>query len=306
MAAGRAVSEQLDVFVNPVAGRGRATKRAGEIRAILEGAGFEVILHESTAPLALEERVAAFVRGGGRRLVIAGGDGSVHEAVNGLLDAGGDANFGVIPAGTGNDFAKAAGITLDWRDATALLADNLLSDAHPRQVDVGRMNGRYFANGAGIGFDARVTALARSIRWPVGDLVYLVAIFRAFAGDIVTPSVTIETGDGETLWDGPLTLANISNGPWVGGMFHIAPMASHDDGQLDLIVAAPVRRRRILRLLPSLMDGKHVDKPEIAHRAVTSITLRSDGELLSHLDGEVQAPASRFEIDILPGALNLL
>lgn len=298
--------EKLDVFVNPAAGRGRATKRASEIRAILEGNGFEVTLHESSAPGHLEERVGAFVRDGGKRFVVAGGDGSVHEAVNGIMAAGGDAALGVIPAGTGNDFAKAAGITLDWRDAAALLADNLRGDVHPRQIDAGRMNGRYFANGAGIGFDAKVTAIARSIRWPLGDLVYLIAIFRAFADDIVTPAVTIETAGGEKLWDGPLTLANVSNGPWVGGMFHIAPMASHDDGQLDLIVAAPVKRGRILRLLPALMDGGHMTEPEIEHHSVTSITLRANGELLSHLDGEVQQPACEFEIEILPGALRLL
>jgi len=296
----------LHVFVNPTAGRGRAARRIRGIRSILEGAGHAVAVHESLDPLHLESDVKKYARSGGERVIVAGGDGSVHEAVNGILASARDVALGVIPAGTGNDFAKAAGITLDWEDAATLLADNLVGDAPARRIDAGRMNGRYFANGAGIGFDAKVTALARSIRWPIGDVVYLVAIFRAFAGGIVTPPVTIDSSDGTRLWDGSLTLANASIGPWVGGMFHIAPMAVNDDGRLELLVAAPVTRWRILRLLPKLMNGEHLDEPEIVHHAVKTITLRCEQELPSHLDGEVQAPASKFTIEILPGALRLL
>ena len=195
---------------------------------------------------------------------------------------------------------------LSAASATTLLADNIVGGAPVRRIDAGRMNDRFFANGAGIGFDAKVTALARSIRWPIGDAVYLFAVFRAFSGSIVSSPVTIESADGTSLWDGPLTLANISNGAWVGGMFHIAPMARHDDGHLDLLVAGPVTRRRIVRLLPKLMEGKHMGEPEIAHHAVTAMTIRSHGDLPCHLDGEVQTPASEFRIEILPAALRLL
>ena len=298
--------QALHVFVNPTAGRGRAAKRIGHIRAILESAGLEVVLHESLEPLDLERQVLDLARSGGRRIVVAGGDGSVHEAVNGILASGEDVQLGVVPAGTGNDFAKAAGITLAWQDAATLLADNLRGNVPPRRIDAGRVNDRYFANGAGIGFDAKVTALARSYRWPIGDAVYLIAIFRAFAGGIATPPLRIESGDGELLWDGPLTLANVSNGAWVGGMFHIAPMAKNDDGRLELLVAAPVTRRRIVRLLPKLMQGKHIGEPEILHRAVTDLVITSEEPLPSHLDGEVQAPARQFRIELLPGALRLL
>ncbi len=88
--------KSLDVFVNPAAGRGRATRRAREIREILEGAGLDITVHESEGQGDLEDRVLAFVREGGQRLVVAGGDGSVHEAVNGMLSAGGHAGPGVL------------------------------------------------------------------------------------------------------------------------------------------------------------------------------------------------------------------
>ena len=252
----------------------------------------------------LESRIREAVRDGATRLIVAGGDGSIHEAVNGIMEAGGGAALGVVPVGTGNDFAKAAGIPLDWEAATTLLARRIADDARPRRIDLGRMNDRWFANGAGIGLDAKVTQIARSYRWPVGDLVYLVAIFHAMTDGIATPEILIESD--ELQWDGPLTLANISNGPWVGGMFHIAPMANNEDGLLELVIAAPVTRRRILQLLPKLVRGSHVEEAEIVHASVRRVTLTAAAAVPSHLDGEVQPPRSEFEIEVLPDALRLL
>ena len=298
--------ETLNVFTNPTAGRGRAARRMPAIRDVFVSAGFDVRIHESRGPRDLEEAILEHGRAGGRRAIVVGGDGSIHEAVNGILRSGEDVALGVIPAGTGNDFAKAIGVTLDWQDAATLLADNLQIDNGGSRIDVGRMNGRYFANGAGIGFDAKVTALARAYRWPIGDAVYLLAIFRAFIGGVATPPLKIETGDGEVLWDGPLTLANMSNGPWVGGMFHIAPMARNNDGHLELLIAAPVTRRRIVGLLPKLIAGKHMGETEIVHHEVRTLTIEGETELPSHLDGEVQAPTNSFRIELLPGALTLV
>jgi diacylglycerol kinase (ATP) len=123
-------------------------------------------------------------------------------------------------------------------------------------------------------------------------------------GGIVSPNVQIRADDYS--WDGPLTLAGICNGPWVGGMFHIAPTASNADGVLELIITKPVTRRRILTLLPKLMGGEHLEEQEIVHRPVTSLTIKADTPIPSQLDGEVQPLQTDFEIGVLPGALNLL
>jgi diacylglycerol kinase (ATP) len=235
---------------------------------------------------------------------VAGGDGSVHEAVNGILRSDNSASLGVIPIGTGNDFAKACDITLNWEHATQLLADRIVANATPRQVDAGRCNDRYFANGAGIGFDAKVNRVAHSIRLPIGDLVYLLAIFRTMIGGISSPRVQIEA-DGFS-WDGPLTLAAVCNGQWVGGMFYIAPTASNADHVFDLLIARPVTRRRILALLPKLISGSHLQEKEIVHKPVTSLTIEADSALPSHLDGEIQSLQKTFVMAILPGALSLL
>ncbi len=241
---------------------------------------------------------------GATRIIVAGGDGSIHEAVNGIFRSGMRAALGIIPTGTGNDFAKASEIPLNWEHATRLLADRIAADETPRKIDVGRFNDRVFVNGAGVGFDAKVTRVAQSIRVPMGDLVYLLAIFRTMIGGIISPKLTITAGDFQ--WDGPVTLAAVSNGPWIGGMFHIAPMARNADGVLELLIAKPVTRRRILALLPKLMNGTHVQEDDILHQPVTTLRIQSDEAMPSHLDGEVQPLQSQFEISVLPGALDLL
>ena len=297
-------AETVHLFLNPAAGRGRAGKREPRIRELLGKPGFPVEVHLSQDVGHLERQVQQAVDHGARRLVVAGGDGSIHEAANGIMRADGDAALGVIPTGTGNDFAKASSIPLDWEHATLLLADRLGAGASPRSVDVGRINDRFFANGAGIGFDAKVTRIARSYRMPIGDLVYLLAIFRSMVDGIATPHMRI-TAD-RTIWDGPITLANVANGPWIGGMFHIAPGARNNDGVFDLLIAAPVSRTKILGLLPKLIKGTHMQEREIVHEPVTRLVIECSQPVASHLDGEVQPLQERFDIELLAGALQLL
>ena len=297
-------AETVQLFLNPTAGRGRAGRRQDRIVELLEGSGLAIELHKSNAVGNLEDQVKTHVDNGAGRIVVAGGDGSVHEAVNGIMRASNEAALGLIPTGTGNDFAKACDIPLNWEHAAQLLARRLADGQYSKMIDIGTMNERFFANGAGIGFDAKVTRIARSYHLPIGDLVYLLAIFRAMFDGIATPRLKITAGDFS--WDGPATLAAISNGPWIGGMFHIAPMAGNDDGKLELLIADPVTRRRILFLLPKLMSGEHMHESEITHQSITQMAIDSSEPLASHLDGEVQPLQQRFELELLPGALRLL
>lgn len=294
----------VQLYVNPTAGRGRAGKRLPRIETLLEAAGVAFETHLSGDVGHLEQQVRAGVDGGADRIVVAGGDGSIHEAVNGIMAAAGTARLGVIPTGTGNDFAKASNIPLDWEHATRLLGGRIAAGATWRRIDVGRMNERYFANGVGIGFDARVTRVARSYRWPIGDLVYLLALFRCIVAGVVTPAMTISSE--ELTRSGPTTLVSVSNGAWVGGMFWIAPMADNTDGKLDLLVADPVSRLRTIGLLPKILAGKHIGEKEVSHVAVRRVRVEATEPVLSHLDGEVMPLLTRFDIELLPGALDLL
>ena len=270
----------------------------------MEQSGVQVEYHASRSVGDLETQVMQHVDEGATRIVVAGGDGSVHEAVNGIMRSDKSAALGVIPTGTGNDFAKACNIPLNWEHATQLLAERIGARGAPRKIDVGLFNERFFANGAGIGFDAKVTRIAQSIQLPIGDLVYLLAIFRTMIGGLATPRLRITSED--YVWDGPITLATISNGPWVGGMFHIAPMADKSDNMMDLLIAKPVTRRRILMLLPKLMNGEHMQEEEIVHQPVTALSIKAEQLIPSHLDGEVQPLQTDFRISVLPSALDLL
>ena len=228
----------------------------------------------------------------------------MHEAVNGLLAVGSDAALGVIPVGTGNDFAKANAIPEYAKDAAELLADRLSGNTPARKVDVGRLNGRYFANGAGIGFDAKVSAIASASKLPIGDLVYLYAAMRGLLAGVATPHMTISFD--EQCIEGRFTLANFSNGQWVGGLFPIAPMARNNDGLLDLVYAEALSRTRILRLVPKLLKGAHMAEPEVHHAGITSCHVRAASPVPAHLDGENLPPQTEFEIDLLSGVLNLI
>ncbi len=295
---------KIHLFLNPTAGRGRAAKRRERILEIFDEADVSVELHLSHSVGDLESQVRDCASAGARRIVVAGGDGSIHEAANGILASGNDTALGVVPTGTGNDFAKACDIPLNWEHATRILADRISANGPPRRVDAGRFNDRYFANGVGIGFDAKVTRIARAIRLPIGDLVYLVAVFKALLDGVHTPDLTITADDFE--WNGPATLASVNNGAWVGGMFHIAPMASNADGKLELVMAEPMSRTAMVRVLPSLINGQHIGRERIRHHSITRFTARASENLPSHLDGEVQPLQQDFDIEILEDALAIL
>ncbi len=295
---------RFSLFINPTAGRGRAGQRLDRIQQLFEAGGVSLDIVRSRAVRDLEDQVTSRIRDGVSKIIVVGGDGSVHEAVNGIQHAGKTCSLGVIPSGTGNDFAKACGLTLDWEQAAQSLLQRITASAPVRKIDIGRVNDRYFANGIGIGFDAKVTRIARSYRWRIGDFVYLLAILRCLYDGVATPDMEIR---GERInLSGPVTLATVCNGPWVGGMFHIAPVADNTDGKMDLLIANPVSRTRILALLPLLMRGKHMHEAEISHHTVSKLTVTSAAPVESHFDGEVQPLQNRFDIEVLPAALDLL
>ena len=297
-------SEPVHLFLNPTAGRGKAAARGDRIIQILQESQVTVELIHSEGVRDLEDKVHEYVSAGTTRVVVAGGDGSIHEATNGIMASGKACALGVIPIGTGNDFAKACDIPLDWEQATRLLAERIAADQMPRCVDVGCFNDRFFANSVGIGFDAKVTKIARSIRLPIGDLVYLIAAFQAMLDGVTTPHLEIRADGFE--WQDRMTLVSINNGAWVGGMFPIAPMADNADGRLELVMAKPIGRRNMLKLLPRLISGTHLESNEILHHSITRLSAQSAEPIPSHLDGEVQPLQSRFDIEILPDALRLL
>lgn len=293
------------LFLNPKAGRGRAAKRLPELRGILDAAGIGTDVVESSAPGDLEARVREAAAAGIERLIVAGGDGSVHEAVNGIVAGGGRAALGVLPVGTGNDFAKAAGVPLDAALAARQLAARMADGRPLGAADIGRCNDRCFLNGAGIGIDARVAQIAASIWLPIGDLVYLLGVLRCLVEGIHTPALSVSI-NGVERFRGAATLVNIANGQWVGGRFHIAPDSRLDDGLFDVVIAGAVSRRRVIGLVPLLQKGLHTTAPEVQVLRGDELLIESREPLPCHLDGELLPPGTRFAIRRLPEQLQLL
>jgi diacylglycerol kinase (ATP) len=288
------------LIVNPKAGRGEGRRLGPEIERLLGAGGLECTTFMSGGPGEVAGYAAKAARAGCDTVVVVGGDGSVNEAVNGIMLARRPARLAVVPVGTGNDFVEAAGIPSDWRAACArVLAGSV------RTIDVGVCNGHYFANGIGAGFDAEVARDSRRVTWLRGDAVYYAALLRTLARGVRGPRVTIE--DDEGVLDEAITLVEVANGPWCGGAFHIAPGASIDDGWLDVIVARAVGRAGVLRFAPRVVAGTHLRLPIVQHRRTRRVTITCAEGLCVHADGEIiDDDAYRLEIELLPRALDVL
>lgn len=291
------------VILNPAAGRGAAARAHRAIRAVLDAAGVRYRIEETQAPGHAVELARRAVAGGWDAVVAAGGDGTVHEVANGLVREAGDGPtvpMGIVPVGSGNDFAKLVGAPLDPAAATR----HVLA-AVPRRVDVGRVGERFFTNGVGIGLDARVGIEAAKVRRLRGIAIYLWALARVLPG-FRPPRIRVEL-DGVEVADRPLTLVTVANGGCHGGGFWICPGARIDDGSLDVCVADALRIPGILNLLPRVMRGSHVGRPGVHMHHARRIRITSPDPLPVHADGEVLAEAAHeLEIEVLPGKLTVL
>lgn len=292
------------LIINPRAGRGRGRRYARRIRRYLERSGCTVHPSFSRAPGDVEAQTREACREGYRHVVIVGGDGTVHEAANGVLSCAGQAALGLIPLGTGNDFAKAVGLPLDWRKACAAVADRIAS-GQSRRIDAGRCNDFFFANGVGIGLDAAVTLTSEKMKWLPGSVAYVLALITVMVRGIPAARARIECDD--EVRHAAISMAVACNGSWLGGVFCIAPRARNDDGVLQIVVAGPLTRRRILRLAPSVIRGTHEGAPEATFTDCRSFRIRLERPRPVESDGEIRYQAATdLDIEILPNALRLL
>ncbi len=280
------------LIINPEAGRGKAGRLARRIARDLSLD--ESQTRRSNGPGSVRRLVEEAIAHGHETIAVAGGDGTIFEAVNGLIASGSEAALGIIPVGTGNDFIKAAGIPLAWREAC-----KLVTSGRAKLVDVGRCNQLYFANGVGLGLDAEIGHTAQGISWLNGPGVYLAAAFKTLLGGIKAPEVDIRF-DGEELVQ-RVTLIAVSNGTFYGGLFHIAPDASISDGVLDLVIADHVTRRKAMRLIPKVMRGDHLDDPAVRYVQTDRVHISSQAPLPVQIDGElIEGGLSELDIEVVP------
>ncbi len=319
------------VLLNPAARGGRNRHLRAPLTRALARAGLDAEVTETAGP-GDARRLARAAGQAGRLVVAAGGDGTVHEVVNGLAGTGG--TLAVLPLGTGNDYAHALGMP-DGLDA-ALAA---VTSAPARAVDLGCVwwtdargdrQSRAFANCVGVGFDAHAAALAAETKWIGGRAAYFAAVLRTlWTWRRPGPSVRVQSaalaeaagvavGSGSSVgllpdgpeaidFEGPLFLCEIGNGHSIGGGFLITPDARLDDGLFDVCLVRHIAPRRALQLLPRSLSGSHTDAPEVTMARTRSVTLVTAGAARGvgvQADGETLAcDAVRVSAEIEPGAL---
>jgi YegS/Rv2252/BmrU family lipid kinase len=286
------------VILNPVAGRGRLRREWPRTADRLRAAGVDFEVAQTSAP-GDAERIAADADGFDA-VIAAGGDGTVHEVVNGLLRAGASAAFGVLPLGSGDDFAK----MLPAGDPVERIARGTT-----RAFDAGRIvagETRYFANGMDVGFGAHASRNVRRVPWPLTGLgAYLGALALTL---LRYPRLELRVRlDEAEPFAQSTAMTAVMNGRAFGGSFHVCPGACADDGELDLLIANGVGRLEILGLVPRIMRGAHAGHPRLKLVRAKRVALESDAPLLVEADGEIAfEDARRLEIEVLPGALRVL
>lgn len=309
---------KLVFLINPTSGKPSVQRRLSELLAALEertepGQMLRVVTEAPGHATALAEELSRKYEGQAT-LYVCGGDGTVHEAVNGLMTAGSSAlPFAVLPTGTGNDYAR----HLYGQTDLETVLDDLAADRLALQpIDVVRANGRYSANVMSFGLDTRVQMINERLAEKAAFLGETTFLFSALAGLLGRRKFRMRLEAEERTPDGGFRnvsrefdyiLMAICNAEYYGGGFQPAPGANSADGLLEICHVDPMGLPAILRLLPKYRKGAHLGHPSVHRMTVRSGLLASlDGSLplLGNMDGEVFT-TDRLEFECKPSALRV-
>ena len=291
------------VLANPTAGKGRHRGLLPALVERLAAAGQTVRPLVAASRAEAEAACRAAVADGATALVAVGGDGTVHVALQAVAGTG--VALGIIPIGTGNDFAAAVGVpTAPWSAAQACA--DALRDGTTRAVDLARMTGPdgtevWYGAVLAAGFDAIVNERANRMRWPRGGLRYDLAILIELAR--LRPRRYVLRLDGAEQELDAVLLA-VGNGASYGGGMRICPAADPTDGLLDVVLAGPVSRTTLMRIKPRVYAGTHVDHPVVTAYRASTVEISGEG-ITTYADGERLLPLP-VTIACAPGALRVL
>ena len=240
---------------------------------------------------------AAAVARGTDAVIAVGGDGTLNEALNGVL--GSDVPLGVLPLGTANDFARQIGVPDDPRAALALLLEQ-----EPRRIDVGMLNGRAFLNVSSAGIGAETTAeTPAGAKGVLGPLAYALTGVRKFASDYEGRSARFSGPDFSR--EVEYLLFAVGNARATGAGVEVTPLAEFDDGMLDLCVVEPVARARFAGLLLELRRGEHLDRDGVHYVQTPWVRVEAEAPLVVNVDGEALSCAT-LEYSVAAGAVRVL
>lgn len=279
----------LTFIVNPAAGNGHALKIEKQLREELARRSIEAAFVHTDKPGHATELARMAARESGCTGVVAvGGDGTCYEVACGLMETG--IPFGIVPAGTGNDFIKTVGIP-----KKPLAALELILQGKPRPVDVGRMNDRLFLNVSGTGFDVTVLDYTLTAKKYVkGILPYLIGLVRGIAH--YKPVHLRFSADGVTD-ERDVLICSVANGRFFGGGIPICPEASADDGCFDLVVVENKPRWMIPFYIPSLLLGRVLKFPFTVHYRCSEASIISEEGIRLNMDGEIiELKEARYQL----------
>src|SRR5216683_4596594 len=290
------------VILNPAANRGKMDRLREVVRNRLlrEQADYRETTKQGEA-----KELALTAAKEGRPVIIVGGDGSVHEVVNGILASGRRVPLGIVGAGSGNDFAwNTLKLPHDPAAAIERAFTGQLID-----VDAGIVNGEYFANSFSVGLDADIAVAAgqmKKIPFMSGArLYYGTTLKQLLFGYHRCPWLTLRLDDGEQLDEKEArryVLMAVTNGPTYGAGFRINPTADYADGLLDICTITYTPLLRALKLLPLVQKGEHASLPEVTFFRARSVHIESQQAVNIQMDGETTS-ATSYDAKILPGAL---
>ncbi len=283
-------------IVNPVSGRGKGKVLGERLIDRLTRLSIDFDIHWTERPghaIELAEKGAQ----SHAVVVSVGGDGTLNEVVNGL--AGQQAALGVIPVGSGNDFARALNIPFHFEQALQVLLQG-----RKKHVDLGKANERYFHNGVGIGFDAWVVHTSLGVKRLRGNAIYLYSVLRTLMNYQPVP---LELSFNGTVKVDDYFMVSVGNGVSMGGGFYLTPDAEINDGLFDLCLIQNMPVVSILKNLIKVYSGKHKEDPRVEMTRTDKLTIASRQPFAVHVDGELLSlKVDKLEIEIIPRGLEVI
>jgi diacylglycerol kinase (ATP) len=288
-------TREIALLTNPTAGKGKGSRVRDRALVKLREAGLLVrSLQGRDADEALD-LAHQCVSGGVDALVVCGGDGMVHLAVQAV--AATTTPLGIIPSGTGNDVARYFDIPRTDPEAAA----DLVIAGRTRTIDLARSGSRYFVTVLAAGFDAVVNERANRMTWPKGQMRYNIATLAELRVFEPLP-YTLQIDDQQLELEAMLVA--VGNGPSFGGGLRITEGALLDDGILDVVIIKPMSKAGLIRTYPKLFKGTHVTHPQYEHHLARSVTVAAPG-IVSYADGERFGPLP-LTVECAAGALTVL
>jgi YegS/Rv2252/BmrU family lipid kinase len=294
---GRGSLLKLAVITNPKAAGARTGPGADAIRSALAPLGIDVSIH-STSSRGHATRLAAALSPDIDVLCVMGGDGTIHEVVNGMMPH--PVPMVVIPSGAGNDLSSLIAFPKTPSELAAVLEDGFGT-----AIDLIDFGDRFCVNSAGLGFEGLVNRYSQAVTRVRGHLRYMIALCKALRS-YACPYFKIITSDGTEI-TGERLLVSVGNGHRTGGTFYLTPDAYPDDGLIDVCIVNSMGRVKMIRLLPKSFSGRHTASSDVRMLRTESLSIESDVPYPMHVDGEYfDGSPGRREIEIRHGALPII